>query len=77
MFDHFSAGKEISKQLAAQQYGHISELLADSLYCGSATEALMGMRWHLSKFLETRPILNDDTRIAIDELLNEINISLT
>lgn len=76
MFDHFAAGREVSRLLAAENHGGISEQLEDSLGCGIASEALMGMRWHLSRFLESKPQLQDHTRIAIDELLNAIKVSL-
>jgi len=75
MFDHFAAGREVSRLLAAEKYGSISEQVDDSLYCGIASEAVMGMRWHLSRFLEGKPQLHDHTRIAIDQLLNAIKVS--
>jgi len=76
MFDHFAAGREVSRLLAAEKYGNISEQLDDSLSCGIASEALMGMQWHLSNFLESKPQLHVHTRISIDQLLNAIKVSL-
>ena len=46
MFDHFAAGNEVSMLLAAEKYRSITEQMDDSLACGIASEALMGMRWH-------------------------------
>lgn len=76
MFDFFAAGDQVSRQLTAEGYGATAELLNDSLACCSPTEAFMGMRWHLDNFLNTEPLLKDETRCAINELLQALRTAL-
>jgi len=72
--DLYNDGFELAEQLRALTYADWAERLEGSIESGStATEILMGLRWHTGEVLAALPELPESTRELASDLVRSIN----
>ena len=72
--DLYNGGFELAEQLRALTYIDWAERLEDAIESGAtATEMLMGLRWHAGEVLAALPDLPTRCRVLADSLVSAIN----
>jgi len=76
--DYYADAIEISAALAAEGRSRDAEAIRATVNDGStATEILMGIRWHLRKLVDQKIVLRRETAERVTRLLTQLDIELS
>jgi len=76
--DYYGDAMEIAEALASEGRAPEAEAIRTTVSQGStATEILMGVRWHLRNLIEDRAILRRETADRVSRLLTQLDAELS